>query len=567
MPESQPISVRGRDFEPPGPGGWDLESTHTTRPFTPFNQAAFKDGFVRGFKEGTARYGLMLSHLKPAFVHSFGYMQPVPVGAPEGALKLPPKAVLQLVSRLHPEMRRRTRTAERAMTQKLWRQDLAHWDEVDKPEAIERHQAIQAVDVAALTDAELADHVQVCAQHFIDSVYLHHKYTIPSTLPVGDFVAAAQAWTGAPPGELLSLLRGGSAISRGAAADELELAGKALAASDDAREILGGPAPATQLLDTLAARADVGPQVRDYLEAVRWRCVGYDVGDKAAGEIPNALVEALRATLAGATVRPDDGAALERIRSKVPAEHLEDFDDRLAEVRLMYRLRDERGVFGDGWAAGLARRALLEAGHRLTAHGLLNNHEHAVDLTADEASALLLRAGDGPLADEVAERFDWRSSVTTTDAPEFLRATPPPPPPVEWLPKGARRAAAAMNTAMFGLFGVPETPNTDTLLTGLSVNGGIYEGTARLVLTSADFDRIKQGDVLIAKTTSPFFNVVLPMLGALVTDRGGQLCHAAIVAREYGIPGIVGTREATTRIPDGARVRVDGATGEVRLLE
>ena len=124
-----------------------------------------------------------------------------------------------------------------------------------------------------------------------------------------------------------------------------------------------------------------------------------------------------------------------------------------------------------------------------------------------------------------------------------------------------------MNTAMFGLFGVPETPNTDTLLTGLSVNGGIYEGTARLVLTSADFDRIKQGDVLIAKTTSPFFNVVLPMLGALVTDRGGQLCHAAIVAREYGIPGIVGTRAATTRIPDGARVRVDGATGEVRLLE
>ncbi|MDN5795772.1 MAG: hypothetical protein L0H79_08470 [Intrasporangium sp.] len=66
--------------------------------------------------------------------------------------------------------------------------------------------------------------------------------------------------------------------------------------------------------------------------------------------------------------------------------------------------------------------------------------------------------------------------------------------------------------------------------------------------------------------TSPYFNVVLPLLGAIVTDRGGQLSHAAIVAREYGIPGVVGTRDATMTIPDGVRVRVDGTTGEVRLL-
>ena len=105
------------------------------------------------------------------------------------------------------------------------------------------------------------------------------------------------------------------------------------------------------------------------------------------------------------------------------------------------------------------------------------------------------------------------------------------------------------------------------MLTGLSVNAGTYEGPARLVDSSADFEKIKQGDVLVTRMTSPYFNVVLPMLGAIVTDRGGQLCHAAIVAREYGIPGIVGTRDATRTIQDGARVRVDGTTGEVRLLE
>jgi rifampicin phosphotransferase len=81
-----------------------------------------------------------------------------------------------------------------------------------------------------------------------------------------------------------------------------------------------------------------------------------------------------------------------------------------------------------------------------------------------------------------------------------------------------------------------------------------------------EFSRLEQGDVLITRATSAYFNTVLPLLGALVTDRGGQLSHAAIVAREYGIPGVVGTKVATTQILDGARVRVDGDAGEVTLL-
>jgi phosphoenolpyruvate synthase/pyruvate phosphate dikinase len=166
----------------------------------------------------------------------------------------------------------------------------------------------------------------------------------------------------------------------------------------------------------------------------------------------------------------------------------------------------------------------------------------------------------------VAERHQWWESHTIDDAPPFLRAMPSPPPPVEWLPKRAHRSARAMNIFVDNLFTVPDTANSETVLNGLAVNTGIYEGPARLVSSPVDFDRVQPGDVLVTRMTSPYFNVVLPLLGAIVTDRGGQLSHAAIVAREYGIPGIVGTREATARIPDGARVRVDGTTGEVRLL-
>jgi pyruvate,water dikinase len=70
----------------------------------------------------------------------------------------------------------------------------------------------------------------------------------------------------------------------------------------------------------------------------------------------------------------------------------------------------------------------------------------------------------------------------------------------------------------------------------------------------------------VTESTTEAFNILLPLLGGIVTDSGGLLSHAAIVAREYGIPGIVGTRDGTVRIPDGALVRVDGDNGQVTVV-
>ena len=85
----------------------------------------------------------------------------------------------------------------------------------------------------------------------------------------------------------------------------------------------------------------------------------------------------------------------------------------------------------------------------------------------------------------------------------------------------------------------------------MSVNAGTYEGTARLVDAVADFGRIQQGDVLVTRITSPYFNVVLPLLGAIVTDRGGQLCHAGSSRASTGSPG--SSAPATRRRDPGRR--------------
>ena len=108
------------------------------------------------------------------------------------------------------------------------------------------------------------------------------------------------------------------------------------------------------------------------------------------------------------------------------------------------------------------------------------------------------------------------------------------------------------------------TMDAGTLI-GTGASPGSGEGPARVVAGVQDFGRVRPGDVLIATTTTPAWTPLFPSLAALVTETGGVLSHAAIVAREYGLPAVVGA-EGATRLPDGARIRVDGTSGEVRIV-
>jgi pyruvate,water dikinase len=101
---------------------------------------------------------------------------------------------------------------------------------------------------------------------------------------------------------------------------------------------------------------------------------------------------------------------------------------------------------------------------------------------------------------------------------------------------------------------------------GVGASAGIARGPARVALGQVDFDRIKPGDVIVCSSSNPSWVPLFSIAAGLVTDVGGVLSHAAVVAREFGLPAVVGTRDGTTRIADGQMVEVDGSTGIVRLL-
>ena len=97
-------------------------------------------------------------------------------------------------------------------------------------------------------------------------------------------------------------------------------------------------------------------------------------------------------------------------------------------------------------------------------------------------------------------------------------------------------------------------------------SSGKVTGTARVILTIADAGRLQQGEILVTATTSPPWTPFFATAGGIVTDTGGAISHCAIVAREYGIPAVVGAAGATARIKDGQTIEVDGDEGAVRIL-
>jgi pyruvate,water dikinase len=513
---------------------------------TRYFQETHPSPFKKGTNDFARHYGLLIDGLEMGYVNGFGYRQ--------------------VLVASEAEVPERFRRAEYVFANKIWREQLRDWDEKCKPSSIATHRELQAVNADALSDVELVAYLTRCRDHHSAMLAQHMRFTAGAVLPTGDFLAHVGDWTGLPPSELLDLMRGSAAVSAGGS-EEMQRLKQAFAHDPAAREILAtGGDPAQVLASLRSLGGEAGAAFSGYLDLVGNRLVdGFDIAEPTALELPDALVRAIRIAVSTEDQADLSDAPVAEVRARVPVAQRVEFDELLGEARLTYRLRDERGVYSDIWASGIMRRAALGAGRRVARRGRIATPHQMLDASLDEMCTLVTGAG-GPSADELAKRAEYRGAYTAKDAPPFLGPPAPPPPDLARLPPSAARVMRAIFIALGHLFGSSQAQHEEKVLHGLAASKGVYEGPARRISSPSEFGRIAKGDVLVTASTTEAFNILLPLLGGIVTDNGGLLSHAAIVSREYGIPGVVGTREATERIADGVRIRVDGDAGEVTML-
>jgi phosphohistidine swiveling domain-containing protein len=194
-------------------------------------------------------------------------------------------------------------------------------------------------------------------------------------------------------------------------------------------------------------------------------------------------------------------------------------------------------------------------GRKLVEGGFLDDQEDVIYLQYNELRVFMANPDSLDARTLVSERRDAREHAYT------IR-------PREWVGTATK---TALDFPYNALWGFPEkfyreAPKTTGDLQGLAASPGIAEGTARYVGSLDDFDQVQKGEILICQMTNPAWVVLFTKIGGLVTDAGGAVSHPAVVAREFGIPAVVGTSNATDRIKTGDRVRVNGATGVVEIL-
>ncbi|MEU7004063.1 PEP-utilizing enzyme [Nonomuraea sp. NPDC046570] len=206
---------------------------------------------------------------------------------------------------------------------------------------------------------------------------------------------------------------------------------------------------------------------------------------------------------------------------------------------------------GLGWP--VVRRALHEIGRRLVAAEAVADEDDVFWLRMDELEAAveaLDSAGRGPA--------DSRAAVAERKATWRARRAAAPP---LTLPVGGGLKILGIDFSRL-LPGHRDDGSAD-VIKGVPGSPGRVSAPARIIHGPDEFGQLRQGDVLVARITTPAWTSLFALASAIVTDVGGPLSHSSIVAREYGIPAVLGTGTATERLRNGQQVLVDGEAGTV----
>jgi pyruvate,water dikinase len=253
-------------------------------------------------------------------------------------------------------------------------------------------------------------------------------------------------------------------------------------------------------------------------------------------------------------VRKDLAEAIAQVKEGLRGEQLEELEGALQLALNMSPLTPDHHFYIDQGTNARVRLVLVGIGDRLVEDGVLDDREDVIFLHYNELRELLGNPQAFDARTLASRRRDEREAAFE------IR-------PRDWLGTATQ---ALLDFPYNSLWGFPEKFHRQHVpageVRGLAASPGVVEGPARHVRSLQDFDEVRAGDVLVCQMTNPAWVVLFTKIVGLVTDAGGTASHPAVVSREFGIPAVVGTSDATQRIKTGDRVRVNGSTGVVELL-
>lgn len=213
----------------------------------------------------------------------------------------------------------------------------------------------------------------------------------------------------------------------------------------------------------------------------------------------------------------------------------------------IWRIEEDHHFYIDAMLPARSRMFFLKVGSYLVDKGLIAEKNDIFFLYIDEVKELLMT----PM--NVKERMKVRKKQHLDN----LNRIP--------VPFVGNPEKLGQSSELEQIIGFPQEPvnKLNQSFKGSAASKGVYMGTVKVIHSQEDFQQINKGDILVTKTTTPPWTVLFPVVGAIVTDSGGMLSHAGIIAREYGVPAVLGTKVATSILKDGDQVVVDGTNGIV----
>ena len=438
------------------------------------------------------------------------------------------------------------------------------WDEELLPELHAHYAWMRDLDLEGMTDAAAADTWLEVWSRMNRIWHIHFIITGSSYSVMEELAQAYETLVGGSGGEVLAVTQGRAPTLQRLEHDLGELT-EAAAAVPPIRDALksgtrslealaampGGERFARAAEAFLAQHGDIGQENFDIATAA-WRddpakvlaivaqrltIQGADGDMRRAGarQRAEAIIERARALLAG---RPDDLARFEEV---------------LAAALGAGPLTEEHNYWIDRVSQAHARRLALAAGRRLVRERALGSPDEVFLLYVSEI-ADALRA-PRPLTDLIGRRVSEVARWRRLRAPKTIGAPPSAPAPV------------APGVALERVdFDYTVAQDGTALLKGVGASAGIARGPARIVTGENDFARMRAGEVLVCRQSTVSWVPLYTMAAAVITEIGGSLCHAAVVAREFGIPAVVAVGGALATLTDGEPLDVDGTKGTVRRL-